>query len=239
MLKVKPHLQADALVSHLKKNECPSILLIGTHGLYFPLSQVQQNSLSASDRLSSIPSLPNPMVRSALAFAGATNWYKKLPLPPEAGTGFLMAQDVAQLDLWANEITVLLACNSAVGDVYQGEGVFGLRRAFAVAGAKTLIMSLWSVPEKASALLMERFFNNLKDGMGRNRALQEAQNYIRYITLEELRQTNLGLEVLQELTANSNFNRKTPVENENHQPLHHPFYWGAWICQGETSAFKL
>jgi tetratricopeptide (TPR) repeat protein/CHAT domain-containing protein len=238
MLEVEPHLQEDALVTHLNNNQCPSILLIGTHGLYCPLTESEQLPLSSlsSDRLSSLPQLPNPMVRSGLAFAGASNWQKNLPLPPEAGKGFLLAQDVAQLDLWANEITILLACNSAVGDVHQGEGVFGLRRAFAVAGAKTLVMSLWSVPEKASALLMERFFNNLRDrNMGRGAALQEAQNYIRYITVKELRQTDLGLEVLKELTGDRNFDRETPVEDENYQPLTHPFYWGAWICQGETT----
>ena len=237
MLGVEPHLQADALVSHLKNNQCPRILLIGTHGLYYPLSEAQQNAIAHRnrDRLSSLPQAANPMIRSGLAFAGAANWQKNLPLPPEAGNGYLMAQDVAQLDLWANEITVLLACNSAVGDVHQGEGVFGLRRAFAVAGAKTLIMSLWSVPEKASALLMERFFDNLKQKMGRGAALQEAQNYIRFITVEELRQSDLGLEVLKELTANRNFNSETLVEDESCQPLKHPFYWGAWICQGETT----
>lgn len=241
MLGVKPYLQKDALVSHLKRNKCPRILLIGTHGLYCPLSEAQQNAIAHQDRdrLSSLPQATNPMIRSGLAFAGATNWQKNLPLPPEAGNGYLMAQDVAQLDLWANEITVLLACNSAIGDVHQGEGVFGLRRAFAVAGAKTLIMSLWSVPEKASALLMERFFNNLQQKMGRNAALQEAQNYIRFITVEQLRQSDLGLEVLKELTGNRKFDSETLVEDESCQPLKHPFYWGAWICQGETTPFDI
>jgi CHAT domain-containing protein len=82
-----------------------------------------------------------------------------------------------------------------MGDIKIGEGVFGLRRAFAVAGAKTLVMSLWSVPDRATALLMERFFTNLRQGLGRADALQDAQNYIRTITVKELQQSSLGLAV--------------------------------------------
>ncbi|NJM69257.1 MAG: tetratricopeptide repeat protein [Scytonema sp. RU_4_4] len=231
LLKVEPHLQEDALTTYLTHNQCPNILLIGTHGFYSsqteePLPSPLQTA--SFDRLARSRQAPNPMMRSALAFAGAINWCKNLPLPPEAGKGFLFAQDVALLDLWANELSVVCACNSAIGDISIGEGVFGLRRAFAVAGAKTLVMSLWSVPEKASVLLMERFFNNIKNGMGRSAALQEAQNYIRYITVRELRELPLGLEVLKELTGNSNFG------DEDVQLLSHPFFWGAWICQGET-----
>ncbi|MEQ9482235.1 CHAT domain-containing protein [Coleofasciculus sp. F4-SAH-05] len=59
-----------------------------------------------------------------------------------------------------------------------GEGVFGLRRAFAIAGTKTLIMSLWSVPDRATALLMNRFLSNLRQGIGRRVALKEAQNSV-------------------------------------------------------------
>jgi CHAT domain-containing protein len=62
-------------------------------------------------------------------------------LPQAAGKGFVFAQDIASLDLWANELTVLSACDTARGDIKIGEGVFGLRRAFAVAGAKTLVMA--------------------------------------------------------------------------------------------------
>lgn len=69
--------------------------------------------------------------------------------------------------------------------------------------------------------------------------MQEAQNYIRFITVEQLRQSDLGLEVLKELTGNRNFASETPVEDENCQPLKHPFYWGAWICQGETTPFDI
>ncbi len=181
------------------------------------------------DRLSNAPA-ENPMLRSGLALAGANAWLKGQQLPPQVGKGFLFAQEVAGLDLWGNEITVLSACNTAMGDIQVGEGVFGLRRAFAVAGAKTLIMSLWPVPDKATALLMEQFFSNLQAGLGKGEALQTAQNYIRNITVKELHQSELGKEVLEELLQH----KKDEVKyQEDDLPLNHPFYWGAWVCQGE------
>ena len=120
-----------------------------------------------------------------------------------------------------------------MGDIKIGEGVFGLRRAFAVAGAKTLVMSLWSVPDRATALLMERFFTNLRQGLGRADALQDAQNYIRTITVKELQQSSLGLAVLEELE------KSLPQDNQycqDNRPLEHPYFWGAWVCQGDTRA---
>jgi CHAT domain-containing protein len=69
------------------------------------------------------------MMRSGLALAGANTWLFGGTLPPQAGKGFVFAQDIASLDLWANELTVLSACDTARGDIKIGEGVFGLRRA--------------------------------------------------------------------------------------------------------------
>jgi CHAT domain-containing protein len=183
-----------------------------------------------------MPHPEDPMLRSALAFAGANPWLQGKTLPKEAGKGLVFAQDVAALDLWATELAVLSACNTAIGDIKIGEGVFGLRRAFAVAGAKTLVMSLWSVPDRATALLMERFFTNLQQGLGRADALQDAQNYIRTITVNELQQSSLGLAVLEELE------KLLPQEHQfcqDDRPLEHPYFWGAWVCQGDTTAMVL
>jgi hypothetical protein len=178
---------------------------------------------------SKMPHPEDPMLRSALAFAGANAWLQGKTLPNEAGKGLVFAQDVAALDLWATELAVLSACNTAMGDIKIGEGVFGLRRAFAVAGAKTLVMSLWSVPDRATALLMERFFTNLQQGLGRADALQDAQNYIRTITVKDLQQSSLGLAVLEELE------KLLPQDYQfcqDNRPLEHPYFWGAWVCQG-------
>nr|WP_275993716.1 CHAT domain-containing tetratricopeptide repeat protein [Argonema antarcticum] len=231
-LEVSPYLDAEALETHITNNQSPSILLIATHGVFLPDLPHQPPTLENrifGSRFSATK-VENPMLRSGLALAGANIWLSGGTLPEKAGKGFLFAQDVAALDLWANELTVLSACNTAIGDLKTGEGVFGLRRAFAVAGTKTLVMSLWPVPDKATALLMERFFDNLERGFGRSNALLESQNYIRNITVRELRQSELGREVLEELLSPNNVSCQ-----EEERPLEHPFYWGAWVCQGETT----
>jgi tetratricopeptide (TPR) repeat protein/CHAT domain-containing protein len=198
------------------------------------IKEINPNN-SESDRLNT--QIENPMMRSGLAFAGAETWLKGGELPPKAGKGFLFAQDIIGIDLWDNEITILVACETAIGDIKNGEGVFGLRRAFAVAGAKTLVMSLWSVPTKATVLLMERFFDNLQRGLRRVDALQEAQNYIRRITIEELQKFPLGLEVIDELLR-LELLPQTQLSCQEFRPLEHQFFWGAWVCQGETTELK-
>ncbi|TFI54911.1 tetratricopeptide repeat protein [Mastigocladus laminosus UU774] len=225
---------AEALESSLISSKCPKFMLIATHGLFLPDSPQQpptQHSINPKSIIQNLKST-NPMMRSGLALAGANTWLKNGTLPQKAGKGFVFAQEIASLDLWANELTVLSACDTARGDIKIGEGVFGLRRAFTVAGAKTLVMSLWKVPDRATALLMDRFFDNLQDGMGYTEALQNAQNYIRRITVKELRESALGMEVLKELLGVRELLPETKIDcQQEDTPLEHPFYWGAWICQ--------
>lgn len=232
------YLGAEAVETRLTSSECPSIMLIATHGLFLSDSEVElgdrKRNLLSIDRLRTAK-VENPMMRSGLALAGANTWLFGGTLPPDAGKGFVFAQDIASLDLWANELTVLSACDTARGDIKIGEGVFGLRRAFAVAGSQTLVMSLWPVPDKVTALLMERFFDNLQSGMGRANALHQAQEYIRTITVKELRQSTLGIEVLKGLLKVNELSADTQIDcQEEDTPLQHPVYWGAWICQGNT-----
>jgi CHAT domain-containing protein len=119
--------------------------------------------------------MKNPMLRSGLALAGANTWLNAGNLPEEAEDGLLTAEDVTGLDLLATELVVLSACETGLGHVHVGEGVFGLRRAFVLAGAKTLVMSLWRVPDEPTRELMEAFYTRLLAGQGRAEALREAQ----------------------------------------------------------------
>ncbi|EDX74377.1 Tetratricopeptide repeat family [Coleofasciculus chthonoplastes PCC 7420] len=222
---ISPYFGKDALASHLTQCQSPELLLIATHG-YFSKS-IQTPSTSHPE---------DPMLRSALAFAGANRWLEGKPLPDAAEKGMVFAQDIAALDLWETELAILSACQTGIGDVKLGEGVFGLRRAFAIAGTKTLIMSLWSVPDRATALLMNRFLSNLRQGIGRRVALKEAQDYIRTIMVKQLQESELGCSILAELE------KELPQTRQLHptaQALAHPYFWGAWVCQGETKAVKL
>jgi CHAT domain-containing protein/tetratricopeptide (TPR) repeat protein len=168
----------------------------------------------------------DPMQNHGLALAGANSWLAGEKLPADIGKGFLLARDVAYLDLLGTEIVFLIACSSGLGDVKTGEGVFGLRRAFAIAGVKQLITSLWDVPTRPTMLLMDRFFEAYHQGVSPAISLQSAQQYIRDISRSELETMPVGEEILDELT------RYGVCILDLDRPLRHPYFWGAWICQG-------
>lgn len=120
------------------------------------------------------PMMENPMLGSGLSLAGTGTWLKAGNSPEEAGDGLLTAEDVTGLDLLATELVVLAACDTGLGQVHVGERVFGLRRAFVLAGAKTLAMSLWKAPVEPTRELMEAFYTRLLAGQSRAEALREA-----------------------------------------------------------------
>jgi CHAT domain-containing protein len=186
LLGIEPALAGAALETRVKECSSPRLLHIATHGFFLPdlprdpggvsfgMSTFDAQAVPATIQLSSAR-LKNPMLRSGLALAGANTWLRGESPPPEAEDGILTAEDVTGLDLLDTELVVLSACDTALGDRLIGEGVFGLRRAFAVAGAQTLVMSLWKVPDRQTAELMTNFYRRLLAGEGRAKALREAQ----------------------------------------------------------------
>jgi CHAT domain-containing protein len=121
----------------------------------------------------------NPLLRSGLALAGANTWLRGGSLPQEAGDGILTAEEVSGLDLVATELVVLSACDTGLGDVRAGEGVFGLRRAVALAGARTLVMSLWKVRDQQTRELMDEFYRGVRAGEPPGKALRAAKLALR------------------------------------------------------------
>jgi CHAT domain-containing protein len=115
------------------------------------------------------------LLRSGLALAGANTWLQHRLLPSDAEDGILTAEDVSGMDLSNTELVVLSACETGLGKVLTGEGVFGLRRAFVLAGAQTLVMSLWKVPDEQTMDLMIDFYNHILAGKPRAEALRKAQ----------------------------------------------------------------
>jgi CHAT domain-containing protein len=182
--------------------------------------------------------LENPLLRSGLALAGVNTWLKGATLPAEAEDGLLTAEEVSGLDLLDTELVVLSACETGLGEVHAGEGVFGLRRAFVLAGARTLVMSLWKVPDLATAVLMERFYNNLLNGLERDLALSAAQRATRDATVAELKRGWLTPAMIEQLAAGAakarRYFQQLAQQPDDHRPFAHPFYWGAFICQGDT-----
>ncbi|MDJ1183148.1 CHAT domain-containing tetratricopeptide repeat protein [Roseofilum casamattae] len=202
------------------------------HNFLTPQIQAYLNEHPPSSRLDM--EVEDAMYRAGIALAGANIWNQGKKLQREGMKGVMFAQDIAALDLWGNELSALIACQTGLGEVSSGEGVFGLRRAFAIAGSKTLIMSLWSVPALATSYLMERFFAYLDRQMGRAAALAAAQSDVRTVTAGQLRQSELGQQILQEVIQMQN--RDYADED---CPLSHPYYWGAWICQGDIGPLDI
>jgi CHAT domain-containing protein len=89
------------------------------------------------------------------------------------------ALELAGLNLWGTQLVVLSACDTGRGDVKRGQGVYGLRRAFVVAGAETVVMSLWKVDDETTRKLMEAYYTHLLAGQGRATALSEAMRWLR------------------------------------------------------------
>lgn len=155
----------DAVKSSVRRLKRPAILHFATHGFALPPSANEGNS--------------DVMLRSGLALAGANAWLDGGTLPPEAEDGFITAEDIATLDLIDTEMAVLSACETGVGEVLSGEGVFGLRRAFSVAGVRSTVMSLWKVPDEETKELMVAFYDNLLKGVPRPTALRAAKLALR------------------------------------------------------------
>lgn len=175
----------QATESHLKQVEAPSILHIATHGFFLPdvefIPSVASNSRSAlgaslnvvtTDTPASVtPSnLENPLLRSGLAFAGANI------RSSGDDDGIFTALEASGLNLYGTQLVVLSACETGVGSISNGEGVYGLRRAFVAAGAESQLMSLWQVDDYGTSELMQLFYQNLMEkGQGRSEALRSAQ----------------------------------------------------------------
>jgi CHAT domain-containing protein len=117
----------------------------------------------------------DPLLRSAVVLAGADRLGEDPPGDASLDDGWLLAGEIAELDLRGTELVVLSACESGVGDLRTGEGVQGLRRAFLYAGARTLVTSLFQVPDKETRELMGQFHRGLKSGQGKLASLHEAQ----------------------------------------------------------------
>jgi CHAT domain-containing protein len=183
-LGVRPLLDGAALEGRVKSSSrSPKILHLATHGFFLP-DQPFDPDREPLDLMGDPgrefgrlrgPLPENPMLRSGLALAGANTWLHGGTPPESAEDGLLTAEDVSGLDLRSTELVVLSACETGLGQVHVGEGVFGLRRAFMLAGAKTLVMSLWKVPDEATRELMEDFYQRLMAGGGRAEALRQAQ----------------------------------------------------------------
>lgn len=145
-----------ATEANLLNTVSPKILHLATHGFFLENEHIL-----------------NPMLKSGIVLSGANESIKKLK-----GNGVITALELSELNLKGTELIVLSACRTGVGKIEEAEGVIGLNKAFMSAGAKQIIMSLWSVSDGATALLMEQFYKNIKRGESYSRALNSAKRWM-------------------------------------------------------------
>jgi CHAT domain-containing protein len=161
----------NASKSELLHLEAPRILHIATHGFFLddPGAPAVSAALPGQTRaINATARVENPLLRSGLALTGAN-------LTKATDEGILTALEASNLNLWGTKLVTLSACDTGVGEVRNGEGVYGLRRAFFLAGAETLVMSLWPVSDVVTRQMMSAYYAGLKDGRGRGDALRDAQ----------------------------------------------------------------
>lgn len=180
--RLKEERATEDLVSRKVQNgNVGTILHLATHGYFFP-STTPHDGFSSSSNAEQpfIAHSVNPLLRSGLALAGINQVWSGDTIPPGREDGIWTALEVSNLKLSKTKLVVLSACETGRGDINNYEGVLGLRRAFKVAGARRLIVSLWKVPDLQTAELMAYFYQAyLEPGTSTQEALQYAQNKVR------------------------------------------------------------
>ena len=155
-------------------------LHIATHGFYYAKEDadnarykfmlIDNDMISAEDKA---------LTRSGLLMSGANHILEDEELPDNVEDGILTAKEISDIDLRGLNLVVLSACQTGLGDISQGEGVFGLQRGFKKAGANSILMSLREVNDEATQILMTQFYKNLVSGQSKRQSLHSAQKYLR------------------------------------------------------------
>lgn len=170
------YLGAQATEEQVKALNSPAILHIATHGFFLP------DEASGEDKtlgFSTEQARQNPLLRSGLLMAGASSKGNSLLKQDD---GILTAYEASLLNLQHTDLVTLSACETGLGDLVNGQGVYGLQRAFLTAGARSVVMSLWVVDDDATQQLMTEFYKNYLTDVspgGKRKALRKAQQEVR------------------------------------------------------------
>jgi len=181
--------QHDQLTTHYSGNDAqeivlgetitpPKVLHIATHGFFLEQEASLSNRLLKQQR--SIdhhvpPPTDNPLLRAGLAFAGINVNAPYLGDIDNRNDGVLTALEILALNLNGTHLVVLSACETGLGEIHEGEGVYGLRRSFQEAGAIAVVSSLWEVSDAGTQVFMTRFYDHLLSGMPAQKAIRKVQ----------------------------------------------------------------
>lgn len=151
----------------VKTASSPEIMVLTTHGIFLP----SDNDTTTSEfTFDSEPrtELNNPLLRSGLLFAGFNE-------STSGSDGVLTGAEILETDLEHTDLVVMSACDTALGEINNGEGVAGLRQSFQLAGVNSVVASLWKIEDRQTAFLMKDFFEHLAAGKTKSEALRQAQ----------------------------------------------------------------
>lgn len=171
-IEVEPYFDMDASEAFVKSIKNPRFLHIATHGFF--LKDLDGPMVGEVMGIERKKLQDHPLLRSGLLLAQANHAFAN------GGDGILTALEAMNLNLDETDLVVLSACETGLGDVKNGEGVYGLQRAFQVAGARTVLMSLWSVADQATQELMTAFYENwLSHKQDKREAFKNAQQSLK------------------------------------------------------------
>jgi len=206
----------EASENILFANQKPRILHLATHGFFLKdidyrpaiyksdetAKEINFKEINVNNSANMKRAITNPFMQSGFVLAGAN---KSIALQNSDNLpGIVTAEKILSLNLAGTDMVVLSACNTGIGEVKSGEGVFGLRRAFTQVGAKSLVMSMWNVPDKETKELMIQFYKNIC--------------FMQMDRCNALRQAIL--------------NQKEIIRHRHGNDS--PFYWGAFVFLGEA-----
>lgn len=243
--------------SRIQQVERPWVLHLATHGMYTPKSgpppTADPYARRAWEQINHLAELDDPLLRTGVALSGANIPSEVWAAVSDTYDGTMTGLDVTTLDLRDTELVTLSACQTGLGEAHRDEGVFGLRRAIDQAGAHSLVISLWSVNDLATTLLMGRFYERLVGSgdsppMPRDQALAEARGYVRDLTNADLRCMGIDRQqpegVPTDIPARAGATRgadgnRSIGKADTDRPFSHPYYWAGFILQGETGPLTL
>jgi CHAT domain-containing protein len=165
----------DATKDKVKAVQSPTVLHIATHGFF--LSDLPDAGGNKVFGIEPVRAAQNPLLRSGLMFTGADNTIQQLGQTgnSDKDDGILNAYEALMLNLENTELVVLSACETGLGETKNGEGVYGLQRAFRIAGTSALMISLWEVSDEVTQKLMTSFYINWTQLKDKHKAFLKAQ----------------------------------------------------------------
>jgi len=158
----------------------PDVMYIATHGFYFGEDEKSRETANfIDDKAKKFAESSNPLQRSGFVLSSGNALFSGKQIKDSSKDGILTASEISSVGFFGTKLVVLSACQTGLGEVKGSEGVYGLQRAFKMAGVEYLIYSLWEVPDQTTKELMSKFYENWASGKEVRIAFKEAQNYLK------------------------------------------------------------